>query len=188
MNKKTVGKIFNILLIVGLVLLIIPQTRQPIQVGVHRVLGIFSPSFKSSKEGEIFSNYNWILHNDFGDTVNVLDFQDKVIVINFWATWCPPCIAEMPSLEKLYLNYNQEVLFLFITSENFEVTTKFKQKHDYQFPVFNTLSNVPSEFKVSSIPRTFIIDKNGRIVVDKSGTANWFSESFQEKLQILINQ
>ena len=98
------------------------------------------------------------------------------MVINFWATWCPPCIAEMPSLEKLYNSYNGEVVFLFVSDEKQEVISKFKHKHKYQFEVHSALTAFPKEFDVTSIPRTFVIDKNGNIVIDKTGAANWYSD------------
>jgi thiol-disulfide isomerase/thioredoxin len=187
-NKKSSGKGFNIILIVILVLLIIPQTRQPIQVGLHRVLGLFGPSFKSVEKAQTISDYNWTLQSESGELFNFNDAKEKVIVINFWATWCPPCIAEMPSLEKLYQAYQDEVVFLFVSNEDLDKLQNFKEKHNYQFPVYKAATKPPSEFDINSIPRTFVIDKNGKIVVDKTGAANWFSDGFKEKLELLLKE
>ena len=82
----------------------------------------------------------------------------------------------MPSLEKLYNSYNGEVVFLFVSDEKQEVISKFKHKHKYQFEVHSALTAFPKEFDVTSIPRTFVIDKNGNIVIDKTGAANWYSD------------
>lgn len=108
-------------------------------------------------------------------------------MINFWATWCPPCIAEMPSLQKLYDAYNEDVVFLFITNEPKDVTSEFKSQKAYSFPVYQRRSNAPKPLITKGIPRTVIIDKSGRIVIDKSGAVDWFSSSIREKLEILIS-
>lgn len=187
-NKKSSGKGFNIILLVVLVLLIIPQTRQPIQVGLHRVIGLFGPSFKSVEKAQTISDYNWTLQSESGELFNFNDAKEKVIVINFWATWCPPCIAEMPSLEKLYQAYQDEVVFLFVSNDDLDKLQKFKEKHNYQFPVYKAVTKLPSEFDINSIPRTFVIDKSGKIVVDKTGAANWFSDGFKEKLELLLKE
>ena len=188
MTKKSSGRGFNILLLVVLILLIIPQTRQPIQVGIHKVLGMFGPSFKSANKATEISNYNWKLKNDAGEVYDFNDAEGKVVVINFWATWCPPCIAEMPSLDKLYQAYHDEVVILFVSNEDVEKIQKFKQKNGYQFPVYRPIDQLPSEFDINSIPRTFVINKSGKIVVDKTGAANWFSDGFKEQLNQLLNE
>lgn len=187
-GKKSSGRGFNIVLLVILVLLIIPQTRQPIQVGLHKVLGLFGPGFKSVEKAETISDYNWTLQSESGELFNFNDAKEKVIVINFWATWCPPCIAEMPSLDKLYRAYKDDVVFLFVSNEDLDKLQKFKEKHNYQFPVYKAATKPPSEFDVNSIPRTFVINKSGKIVLDKTGAANWFSDGFKEKLDQLLRE
>ena len=188
MTKKSSGKWFNILLLVVLILLIIPQTRQPIQVGIHKVLAMFGPSFNAEENAVTISNYNWILMSDSGETINFNEAKGKVVIINFWATWCPPCIAEMPSLNQLYQTYKDEVVILFVSNESEDTIQKFKSKYGYQFPVYRAMTQFPSEFDINSIPRTFVINKSGKIVVDKTGAANWFSDSFNERLNELIKE
>jgi thiol-disulfide isomerase/thioredoxin len=187
-GKKSSGRGFNIFLLVILVLLIVPQTRQPIQVGLHKILGMFGPSFKSVEKAETIADYNWTLQSEDAELFNFNDAKDKVVVINFWATWCPPCIAEMPSLDKLYQVYKGDVVFLFVSNENLDKLQKFKQTHNYQFPVYKAITELPSELDINAIPRTFVINKTGKIVVDKTGAANWFSDGFKEKLELLLTE
>ncbi len=184
--KKKKSQLSNILFLIAIVLLIVPQTRIPIQIALHKVVGAFGPSVKSDDDAVTLDNYNWQLINDRGEQFDFNDAKNKVVIINFWATWCPPCIAEMPSLNKLYKAYEDKVILLYVSDEANETLLKFKDKNDYNFPVYHSIAALPSEFDVTSIPRTFVIDKKGRVVVDKTGAANWFSNNFKEELDKLI--
>ncbi|MEH6535495.1 MAG: TlpA disulfide reductase family protein [Psychroserpens sp.] len=189
MAKSKKSKIYNILFIVVIALLIIPQTRQPIQVFINKgIASIIKPSVIDVLERKSMSNYNWKLRDTSGNDFDFHTAEGKVIVINFWATWCPPCIAEMPSLEELYQKYktNDEVVFLFVSNEDTEVLYEFMAHKNYSFEVYQSLTDYPTEFNVSSIPRTFIISKKGEIVIDKSGAANWSSERVTNTIDELL--
>ena len=183
-------KTSNILFIVALALLIIPQTRKPIQVFLNKGLALFSPSIINKKDSEKLANYNWDLIDESNNRFNLSDAKGKVILINFWATWCPPCIAEMESLQKLYNKFssNQKVVFLFVTSDPSEKIKAFKEKENYTFPVYRQISKEPNVFNVSSIPKTFIIDKESNILVDKTGASNWESNKIVKLIEGLISQ
>ncbi|MDG5493048.1 TlpA disulfide reductase family protein [Psychroserpens sp. SPM9] len=189
MAKSKRSKIYNLIFIIVIVLLIIPQTRQPIQVVLNKGLAmVVKPSVIDTSERIQLKNYNWQLKNLNGTDFNFSAAEGKVVVLNFWATWCPPCIAEMPSLEKLYQDYssNDDVVFLFVSNEDSDKLHKFMMDKVYNFPVYQPLTPYPSEFKVSSIPRTFIIDKNGAIVIDKSGAADWHSDKVINTIDELL--
>ncbi len=120
-----------------------------------------------------------------------LDFKEtegKVVFINFWATWCPPCIAEMPSIQELYNDYSDKVVFLFVTSDDFEIVEKFKTKKGFNFEVFKPLNEIPKALETRSIPRTFIINRKGEIVVDESGAVDWNSEDVRSQLDQLLSE
>ena len=177
----------NIFFLIFILILIIPQTRQPLQVFLHKGLALFSPSIVENDEQKFIADYNWQLLDETGQVFNFNAAKGNVVVINFWATWCPPCIAEMPSLEKLYNAYNENVVFLFVSDEKQEVISKFKQKHAYQFKAYSTLTAYPKAFDVRSIPRTLVIDKNGNIVIDKTGAANWYSDKVISTIEDLLH-
>ncbi len=182
-SKKQGNKIIFLIFIV---ILIIPQTRQQIQVLIHKGLALFSPSVVDEDERAQLTNYQWNLIDENGIPYNFNDAKGKVVLVNFWATWCPPCIAEMPSMEKLYSDYKNEVVFLLVSNEDEATITKFKAKHDYNFKVYSSLSQEPKELETTSIPRTLIIDKNGSIILDKTGAANWNSDSIRALLDTLL--
>lgn len=189
MSQPKRFKTSSIIFVIVIVLMIIPQTRQPIQVFINKGIAlIVKPSVIDASERRSLSNYNWQLKDLSGANFDFRTAEGKVIVINFWATWCPPCIAEMPSLEALYQTYktNDEVVFLLVSNEEVDVINTFMAKKDYTFKVYQSLTEYPKDFNVSSIPRTFVISKTGEIVIDTSGAADWNSERVTNTIDELL--
>lgn len=156
----------NLLFIVIIILLIVPQTRKPIQIGLNQVIA-FSPTKISEENRESLKDYNWNLIDLKGKPVNLRHSIGKVAVVNLWATWCPPCIAEMPSFQKLYRDYGGKVDFFFVSSEDSEKLKLFLEKKNYDLPVFQPLSMAPEQLRSRSLPTTYVISRSGKIVVDK---------------------
>ena len=177
----------NIIFLVVIAILIIPQTREPIQVLLHKGLSYINKSSLIDKEERFSVSYsNWKLKSDANTSLDFKETKGKVVFINFWATWCPPCIAEMPSLQALYADYNEKVVFLFVTNDDFEAVEKFKAKKEFNFEVFKPLNQVPEVLTTTSIPRTFVINKYGDVVIDESGAIDWNSETVRRQLDLLI--
>jgi len=141
-------------------------------------------SFNDAHQVQI-QDYHWRLAAPDGTVFNFEDTKGKVVLVNFWATWCPPCIAEMPSLELLYKDYKDDVEFVFVSNEAASVIDSFKSKNGYRFVVYKPISKYPKAFNVTNIPRTFLIDKTGRIVIDKTGASNWNSDAFRATIEKL---
>lgn len=177
----------NIVFIVIIILLIIPQTRKPIQVGLNRLIS-FSPSEISKEKRENLDDYNWRLRSIDGEMHYFTETQGEVAIVNLWATWCPPCIAEMPSFQKLYNDYGKNVNFYFVSSEEMENIIPFVQKKAYTFPVFQPLSVSPKKLESGNLPTTYVISKSGEIVVNKTGAANWNDKKFRELLDELLEE
>ncbi len=175
----------NIIFLIVLALLLIPQTRKPIQVFIQKGLALISPSTINKNEQPSLTNYNWKLKDKKGTIYNFEETKEKVVLVNFWATWCPPCIAEMPSLQKLYDDYNKKIEFVFVSDESFETIYSFLEKNNYTFKVYNEVSK-SDFFIIKDIPRTFLIDKQGKVVIDKTGAANWNSESVRNTIDDLL--
>jgi hypothetical protein len=92
----------------------------------------------------------------------------------------------MPSIQKLYADYQDKMVFLFVTTDSFEKANAFMIKENLTLPVYQSLSNPPLEMESSTIPATYLIDQSGNIIVAKIGTADWNSDSFREKLDLYI--
>ena len=177
----------NIVFLIVIAILIIPKTREPIQVLLHKGLSYINQSSLIDKDDRAVVVYsNWKLKSDANTTLDFKETEGKVVFINFWATWCPPCIAEMPSLQALYADYNDKVVFLFVTSDDFKTVVKFKNKKGFDFLVFNPLNEIPKELTTRSIPRTFIINKKGEVVVDESSAIDWNSATVRGQLDNLL--
>lgn len=180
-------KISTIVFLIAVALLLIPQTRKPIQVFVQKGLARISPSIIADNKQASIADYNWKLKDENGTILNFQEAKGKVVLINFWATWCPPCIAEMPSLQELYNDYKDKVEFLFVSDEPFKKINPFLEKNSYDFKVYNEASR-SDFFNVRGIPRTFLIDKQGKVVIDKTGAANWNSNTVRQTIDELLKE
>ena len=185
MFSKRKFRLKNIIFLIVIAVLIIPQTRQPIQILLHQGLALFGPSIISHEKQSDLVSYSWKL-KDGQEVFNFEETKGQVVLVNFWATWCPPCIAEMPSMQALYNDYKDTVTFVFVSNEDDAVINRFLNKNEYTFKVYNPLTKYPESFDVTSIPRTFLIDKEGRIVIDKNGAANWNSDTVRKTIDALL--
>lgn len=125
------------------------------------------------------ADYNFAVKDLNGNVVTGENFKGKVLFLNVWATWCPPCKAEMPSLQKLYDRFKdkKEVAFILMTDDEEETVKAFMKKKKYTFPVYLYKSdNLPDVFSGRSIPRTYIITPDGKIAYEDMGAAKWDSE------------
>ena len=181
-------KFSDILFAIIILLLIIPQTRKSIQVFIHKGFTVIGPSIIKESEQKLVTDYAWELRDQDGNIFSFQDTKGKVVFLNFWATWCPPCIAEMPSIVSLYDDYKEDVVFLLVTDEDSGKVPEFMSKNNYDFRYYNAMSAPSKILKYQSIPQTYIIDKNGKIVIDKNGAANWNSESVRTTLNKLLKK
>ena len=112
-----------------------------------------------------------------GKMIDISKQKGKVIFINFWATWCPPCVQEMPSINALKKQFNEkDMLFLMVdVDDNYKKSSKFMENNNYNLPVYTAVSSVPQEFLSGSIPTTVIIDKKGRVVGRHEGGADYMN-------------
>jgi len=143
--------------------------------------GIANPDTEVAEE-KTKAAYDFTLTHLDGETLNFEDLRGKVVFINFWATWCAPCVAEMPSINNLYNIYadSQEVIFVMINVENkVDKARKFIKKKKFTFPIYlpNT-SLIPKVYESKGIPATFVLDKEGYIVYKKVGMANYDADGF----------
>lgn len=177
----------NILFAVFILLLLIPQSRMPIQVFLQRLIA-FSPSTIAEGKRETVATYNWQLNSIDAGPVNFNTSQGEVILVNLWATWCAPCIAEMPSLQKLHTDYGDKMAFYFISNEKENKIKAFMKENRYDFPVFQSLETAPDALNSNALPTTYIIDKSGKIVVRKTGVADWNGKKTRGILDDLIGK
>ncbi|MBR3654949.1 MAG: TlpA family protein disulfide reductase [Elusimicrobia bacterium] len=134
-------------------------------------------------------SYDFTLQDLEGKPVSLSDYKGKVVFIDFWATWCPPCRASIPAVENLYEQYkdNEDFVVLGINlQEDKDTILKFMKKQKMNYPVLLSDKKVISNYKISSIPRFFIIDKNGEIYNKYVGFAPGVEELWQKDIKKLL--
>jgi thiol-disulfide isomerase/thioredoxin len=131
----------------------------------------------------------WRVRGLDGATYRFSDFNDRVVFVNVWATWCAPCIEEMPTIGRLYEALGEErVAFLIVSEEDQETVRQFVERRKYPFPVYVKDSRLPRVFDSAGIPATFIVDRSGRVVFRHFGAADWSSVEAQHFLLALAGQ
>lgn len=132
--------------------------------------------------------YNMPLTTPEGKQIRLSEFKGKVLFVNVWASWCPPCVAEMPTIETLYnsVSDNQEIKFLLISMDDKQKDAKdFMEGKDFPMPYYFPDSGMPSVFQSPYIPATYVVSKEGQIIYNHGGIADYSSDSFRNWL---INQ
>jgi len=120
--------------------------------------------------------------------VDFSSFHGKVVFVNNWASWCPPCISEMPSIAELKAKLKDEdVVFVMVSfDEDHAKAMKFIEKKGYDFDQYFPGRNYP--FVTSSIPVTFILDKAGKVVMEHTGMADYSREEIVKQLKRIANE
>ena len=125
-----------------------------------------------------------------GDSLHLAHLRGQVILVNFWATWCHPCRAEMPSMQALYEAYRARgftIVAIATDSQGSSVVAPFTQSYDLTFPILLDPENtIGTQMQLQGIPTTFLLDKRGRIAGLEVGARDWYSPRFQRALDTLL--
>ncbi|MEM6687112.1 MAG: TlpA disulfide reductase family protein [Bacteroidota bacterium] len=177
----------NIIFVVIIALIIFTPVGTFVKVKMNQAKMFFShPSSIAVADRVTVNDFDWNLVDHQGKTVNFQEMEGEIILVNFWATWCPPCVAEMPSLHNLYVDYKDEIQFVFVANDTMEKVTAYLQKNGFDVPVYYSKENEPAELESSSIPTTFLIDDQGKIVMKEVGAYNWNSTNVREQIDELL--
>lgn len=180
-------------LVIGvfLVLIFVPAAKALVIRGLMEI-GLFSPGVEEVKPsagtGEV-KDLSGIKFKDLsGRTIDLGDLKGKVVFLNFWATWCPPCLAEMPAVNKLHEQFkaDKNVVFILVDADSdLPKAQKYMDKKGYQLPVYAVASDIPETIFKGSLPTTLVFDKFGRVSYQEIGAANYASDKFIEFIKKL---
>ncbi len=188
MTKKTSRRELTewlIIVVVGLTLYFTGLHTEVIGLLQRGLLatGLMQPTTVDTHEKATF---DFVLTDLDGQEVLFSDFEGETIFLNFWATWCPPCIAEMPDIEALYQLKASSVHFVMISlDENRIKAREFVEKKGFQMPIYFLKSSLPRTYETTSIPTTYVISPAGTIVVENHGMAQYNTTDFRKLLDEL---
>jgi thiol-disulfide isomerase/thioredoxin len=153
-------------------------------------MGLFKAEIKKentlSNESDIGISFQY--RDENGNMFSGDSLKGKVVFINFWASWCPPCRAEMPSLDHLYnqLKPDSRFVFLFINEdEDISRAKKYLTDNDYNIPLHTGAGNMPSEIYSGTLPTTVVLNKKGQVAMKHEGLANYNTKEFLSQLKEL---
>lgn len=188
-KKSLFSKITDLLFILLVIAMLIPASRREIRLVAAR-LTASSPKAIHEEKQEVVSEqtYNWTLYDLEGNKVPFRQFRGQAIFLNFWASWCAPCIAEKPEIQALYDQFGSEAAFVLVSDESPERIRQFMETRGFDMPVYIRRGGAPPDFASGTIPVSFVIAPDGRIVIRKTGASKWNSSSMQSLMRELIDQ
>ncbi len=151
---------------------------------------LLAPSSEEMKVTTIDFESNMLQFSDLENNIfTIQNFKGKNLFVNYWATWCNPCLAEMPYMVELYEKYKNEedIKFLFLSREDLKTIKNYipKDENLQKLPIYKIITD-DEFFATSGIPTTFIIDSTGEVIVKDVGTAFWNDESVFKFIDSLI--
>jgi thiol-disulfide isomerase/thioredoxin len=190
MGAGIVITIFIILLLVSYYLFswwlpggnVLSRKKEPVR-GKPLESRLEAPSFPSTTLAE----YDWTVQSLDGQDFKMADAKGKVVFLNFWATWCPPCVAEMPSIQRLHEKLKDDgVVFICVSKEETSKVSQFVKEKGLTFPIYTMRGAPPAIFKTRGIPATFILSPDGRIAFKHVGSAKWDDDKSIDFIKGLI--
>lgn len=135
-----------------------------------------APPFPAAAAGP--SNFTLGLENSDGTPFDASLVRGKTVFLNYWATWCGPCRAEMPAIQRLYdRTRDLGVVFLVVSDEKPEKIAEYLKKNAFTMPIYRSTKGRPAAFQTDGIPATFILAADGRVAFSHIGAAGWDDES-----------
>lgn len=178
MNFLRKNGIFLILTAILIAILTIPKLGDYVRSKI-----LMSPSVSKVQEEITVSDadYDIQLKGINVPDANLKDFKNDMLFLNFWGTWCPPCRAEWPSIQKLYNAKNGKMKFVLIAMQDKEESVrKFLKDNNYNVPVYVAQSPLSEKLLPQSFPTTYIIGKGGRIFQKEDSSKDWSSANVSE--------
>jgi len=183
LKKITFSDVVTVLLVLFTIAMLFSiRARTWVIMGLMS-LGFYNPKIPVIKPGEnLMPAPAMVVQSVDGKTINLQQQKGKVVFINFWATWCPPCLAEMPTVNDFYQKVKNDpnIVFLCVDVDNrLNNSSAFIKNKGYQMPVYGgNLDGLPTTFYSGTIPTTLVINKRGMVVFNHAGKASYDGEEF----------
>ncbi|MFW2330860.1 MAG: TlpA family protein disulfide reductase [Nitrospinota bacterium] len=151
----------------------ISDMRQP----TSKLIGLTAPSFS--------------IPTFKGNKLSLADYEGKIVLLNFWATWCKPCVEEIPSMKELKKELNSDDFALISVSIDQKLgdITEFIKKIDIPFPIgLDPKEEVSAKYETTGIPETFLLDRNLAVIYHVAGAGDWSHPEVLNTLQRIIEE
>jgi thiol-disulfide isomerase/thioredoxin len=151
--------------------------------------GILQPDTDESIMHGRRAEYNMPLLTVEGEQIYLSKFEGKTIFMNLWATWCPPCIAEMPNIQRLFddIKDNNDIVFVMASlDQDPQKAWDFVERKEFTFPVYSVIAK-PRVYDSSVVPTTYVISPQGDIVMEHQGMAKYDTDEFKDFLNSVSN-
>ncbi len=140
-------------------------------------------------EQEAQAAADFTVYDGEGNPVKLSDFSGKPVILNFWASWCGPCVAEMPVLQQAFETYGQDIQFLMVNATGWRETVdsakEFLAEQEYTFPVyFDTDGEAAAAYGINAIPVTYFIDPQGNLAGSYLGSLT--EQTLQQQIERLL--
>lgn len=130
--------------------------------------------------------YDWPARTVGGEDFDLASTKGKVVFLNIWATWCPPCVAEMPAIQRLYDKVKGDgIAFVVIAQDSPKAVREFVEERGLTMPVYTTTGPIPPSLVPESIPTTYIVAQDGEVIFKHVGAAGWDDDAVAEFLRRL---
>jgi len=175
-------------------MIIFPEVKAGAITGLMKI-GLFRPDLSSAtsdhNKTKISLSPDVAFIDENNKSVNLTSLKGRVIFINFWADWCPPCIAEMPGISSLHKKFLGDSTIVFIMADvdgDLQKSKKFMDAHKYDLPLFRLAGSPPTTLFRGTLPTTTVINKEGEIVFHEQGVANYDFKKFEMFLKQLASR
>lgn len=186
---------FTVILTIVFIIILVNKDAKAWLMRQVASTGILNSSISESKETQNNSTKvsyaGFMLKNEDGKIIDTSALQDKVVFINFWASWCPPCRAEFPSVQKLYDQYknNPDMVFLTVNlDDNVALGKSYLKEKGFTVPFLVPAGPIPAVLYSGSLPTTIVLDKKGEIRLHHKGLADYSKNSFYKQIDELLKQ
>ncbi len=147
-----------------------------------------APTIINKENQGKLADYNWKLKRADWSFFNFEEAKNQVVFINFWATWDLPSRAQLDDVQKLYSRYKGQMKFYVITDQERQLPEELMIRKDYTFPITYQIIGEPSPIKLLKPGGSYILDKNGNIVVHQTAIADWDNEKVSSLIANLISE
>ena len=149
--------------------------------------GIFQADTNWAEDEALPASYDLALETLDGEPVHMESFRGRTIFLNLWATWCAPCLAEMPYIQGLYDEVGEEgIEFVAIaTDDDPDIARRFIENKGYTFPTYRVVGVMPERYRSPTLPTTWVISPDGKVATVHAGMANYNTRGFRSFIRSL---